>query len=103
MYQILYKSKKSNADAEKAKKVEEEKKHQQQKNEQKETAKENENKEDVWSEDQQKALEAALKKHPSSLSANERWTNISKEVPEKTKKQCVDRYKYLAALIKNKK
>lgn len=58
--------------------------------------------EDVWSEDQQKALEAALKKFPSSLPANERWTNIGNEVPGKTKKQCVDRYKYLSSLIKKK-
>jgi len=99
LYQILYKTKKPNADAEKARKIEEEKKQQQEA--QKESSAENP--EDIWSEEQQKALEAALKKHPSSLSANERWTNISKEVAGKSKKQCVDRYKYLAALIKNKK
>lgn len=99
MYQFLYKSKKPNSDAEKGKKAEEEKKQQQQQ----ESQKESENKDEVWSEEQQKALETALKKHPSSLSANERWGNIAKEVPGKNKKQCVDRYKYLAALIKNKK
>jgi hypothetical protein len=48
-------------------------------------------------------LEGALKKYPASLPANERWTNISKEVQGKNKKQCVDRYKYLSNLIKNKK
>jgi hypothetical protein len=58
--------------------------------------------EDVWSEEQQKALEAALKKYPSSMSANERWTSISKDVPGKNKKQCVDRYKYLSQLIRKK-
>ncbi len=98
MYQYLYKSKRPNPEAEKAKKAEEEKKKQQE-----ESQKEPENKDDVWSEEQQKSLETALKNHPSSLSANERWTNIAKEVPGKNKKQCVDRYKYLAALIKNKK
>lgn len=97
MYQILYKTKKPNTDAEKAKKAEEEKKQQQ------EAQKETVNEEDIWTEDQQKALETALKRHPSSLSANERWTNISKEVPGKNRKQCVDRYKHLAALIKTKK
>jgi DnaJ homolog subfamily C member 2 len=58
--------------------------------------------EENWSEEQQKALEGALKKFPSSLPANERWTNIAGEVQGKTKKQCVDRYKYLSSLIKKK-
>jgi len=57
---------------------------------------------DIWTEEQQKALESALKAYPSSLPANERWTKISKEVPEKTKKQCVDRYKYLSSMLKGK-
>jgi DnaJ family protein C protein 2 len=59
--------------------------------------------EDAWTDDQQKALETALKKYPSSMPANERWAEISKDVQGKTKKQCVDRYKYLSQLIKNKK
>jgi DnaJ family protein C protein 2 len=71
--------------------------------EKKEEKKEEKKDEDFWSEEQQKLLEAALKKHPSSLSANERWGEISKDVPGKTKKQCVERYKYLSQLIKNKK
>ncbi len=58
--------------------------------------------EDFWSEDQQKALENALKKYPNSIPANERWLKISQDVPGKTKKQCVDRFKYIAQLIKNK-
>ena len=55
-----------------------------------------------WTAEEQKLLEEALKKYPSSLPANERWTNISKHVG-KTKRQCVDRYKYLASLIKKNK
>jgi len=60
------------------------------------------NPEDNWSEEQQKALEAALRKYPSSIPVNERWTNISKDVPGKTKKQCVDRYKYLSSIVNKK-
>lgn len=57
---------------------------------------------DFWSEDQQKALENALKKYPNTLAANERWAKISSSVTGKTKKECVDRFKYIAQLIKNK-
>ena len=60
---------------------------------------EKKNNEVNWTAEEQKLLEEALKKYPSSLPANERWANISKHVG-KTKRQCVDRYKYLASLIK---
>ncbi len=60
------------------------------------------NPEEDWSDEQQKSLEAALRKYPSSIPVNERWTNISKEVQGKTKKQCVDRYKYLSSMINKK-
>jgi len=87
LYQILYKTKKVEKKRGRKKKVEVKPV----------------NDEDAWSDEQQKALEAALKKYPASLSANERWTNISKDVPGKNKKQCVERYKYLSNLVKNKK
>ena len=58
--------------------------------------------EEFWSEDQQKSLENALKKYPNSIPANERWAKIAQDVPGKTKKQCVDRFKHIAQLIKNK-
>lgn len=72
------------------------------KNKEKEGTNKDKEKDEVvqWSNEEQKLLESALKKYPSSLPANERWTNIAKEIPGKTKKQCVERYKYLASLVK---
>ena len=55
-----------------------------------------------WKDEDQKNLEKALKKYPASIPANERWSSIASEVPGKTKKECVERYKYLAAMIKKK-
>jgi len=42
-----------------------------------------------------------LKAHPASLGAK-RWDAISAAVPGKTKKECVDRYKYLVEFLKSK-
>ena len=73
------------------------------KNEEKSKKMEKQEKSEInWTGEEQKLLEEALKKYPSSLPTNERWTNISKHVG-KTKKQCVERYKYLANLIKKNK
>jgi hypothetical protein len=58
---------------------------------------------DVWTPEQQKQLEDAMRKHPSSLPPAERWTNIAAEVPGKTKQQCVARFKYIRELIAKKK
>ena len=74
-----------------------------QNNEEKKNKGEKQEKSEInWTGEEQKLLEEALKKYPSSLPTNERWTNISKHVG-KTKKQCVERYKYLANLIKKNK
>eukprot|EP00744_Colponema_vietnamica_P003915 GILI01005933.1.p1 GENE.GILI01005933.1~~GILI01005933.1.p1 ORF type:complete len:342 (+),score=155.94 GILI01005933.1:451-1476(+) len=57
-----------------------------------------------WNREQQEALEKALAKFPASMPANDRWTAIAKEVPGKTKKDCVARFKELReAIMANKK
>lgn len=55
----------------------------------------------VWTAQEQKLFEQALKTYPSS--ASDRWDRISDCVPGRTKKECIARYKELAALVKAKK
>jgi len=54
-----------------------------------------------WTPEEQKLLEQALKTFPSSTP--ERWDRISEAVPNRSKKDCMKRYKELAELIKAKK
>ncbi|PFH34549.1 DnaJ domain-containing protein [Besnoitia besnoiti] len=50
-----------------------------------------------WTPAQQLALEKALAKHPASMPASERWTAIAADVPGKTKKECVERFRQVGA------
>ena len=59
--------------------------------------------EDIWTEEQDKLLQDGLANNPATMDKNERWTNIAKCVPGKTKKQCVNRFKAIRDAIKNKK
>merc|ERR1719361_24233 len=56
-----------------------------------------------WSAEQQKALEAALQRHPASMDKNERWRLIAEEVPGKTKAQCVERFKFIREQLSQQK
>lgn len=55
-----------------------------------------------WTPDEQKLLEAALKKFPASL-GKDRWTKIAEAVPGKTRRDCVERYKILVSAVQQKK
>jgi DnaJ homolog subfamily C member 1 len=55
-----------------------------------------------WSQEQQKALEAAIQKYPKGGS-EDRWVKIANSVPGKTKEDCQHRYKYLVELVKKQK
>mmetsp|Transcript_16595 Transcript_16595/g.21771 ORF Transcript_16595/g.21771 Transcript_16595/m.21771 type:complete len:655 (-) Transcript_16595:817-2781(-) len=59
--------------------------------------------ETIWTDEEQKQLQLALKKYPASMEKNERWRKISAAVPTKTKKECVGRYKFIRAQILAKK
>jgi len=65
------------------------------------TKNETENKNQTWSQIQQKCLEAAIAQFPKSTS--ERWTCIARAVPGKNKDECIARYKLLVEHIKQKK
>lgn len=55
-----------------------------------------------WTQEQQKALEAAIQKYPKRGN-EDRWIKIANNVPGKTKEECQSRYKYLVELVKKQK
>lgn len=66
------------------------------------TATEAQSTEKNWTQEQQKALEAAIQKYPKRGN-EDRWSKISNSVPGKTKEECQVRYKYLVELVKKQK
>lgn len=52
-----------------------------------------------WSQEQQKALEAAIQKYPKRGN-EDRWVKIANSVPDKTEDECKTRYKYLVEMVK---
>ena len=64
---------------------------------------------DVWTEAEQKALESALKRWPPGImdaatgvpvSTSDRWNLIAQDVDGKSRKECVQRYKHIAAAVR---
>ena len=55
-----------------------------------------------WSADEQKLLEQALKTYPAAL-GSERWEKISACLPNRSKKDCMKRYKEIAEIVRAKK
>lgn len=56
---------------------------------------------DVWTKTEQELLEQAIKTFP--VSTPERWDKIAECIPNRSKKDCMKRYKELAELVKAKK
>jgi len=54
-----------------------------------------------WSAEEQKALEQALISYPKG--AIERWDKVARMVPNRSKEECMARFKYVAELVKKKK
>ncbi|XP_014861758.1 PREDICTED: dnaJ homolog subfamily C member 2 [Poecilia mexicana] len=54
-----------------------------------------------WTTEEQKLLEQALKTYP--VNTPERWEKIADAVPERSKKDCMKRYKELVEMVKAKK
>jgi hypothetical protein len=53
-----------------------------------------------WDSDEQRRLEAALVKHPSSIEPKQRWIYISADVGSKTVGQCISRFKFIRDTLK---
>ncbi|KAJ8980667.1 hypothetical protein NQ317_013279 [Molorchus minor] len=54
-----------------------------------------------WSQPQQRALEDSLAKFPKGCA--DRWDRIAEHVPDKTKEECMLRFRYLAENLKRQK
>jgi hypothetical protein len=59
--------------------------------------------EDVWSQEQQVNFESALLEYPSSVDKYKRWCGVSQKVGNKTKNQCLMRYRFLKEFVQRKR
>jgi len=56
----------------------------------------------VWSSEEQKLLEQALRTYPATMGAD-RWDRIAECLPNKSKKECIRRFKELVDLVRERK
>jgi DnaJ family protein C protein 1 len=56
-----------------------------------------------WSQNDQHLLECALKTIPKDTSGVDRWEQIARCIPGKTREECLARYRYIVQLVKAKK
>jgi len=66
------------------------------------TPNENNETQQQWTVDEQRILEQSLRTYPASLGSI-RWNKIAECLPNRTKKECLERYKELARLVQAKK
>jgi Myb-like DNA-binding domain len=57
---------------------------------------------DPWTQEQQIAFETALLSFTSHMDRDERWMKISVAVGNKTRNQCIARYRYLKEFVASK-
>ena len=57
---------------------------------------------DPWSQDQQDCFEKALLVYTLAYEREERWTKVAAAVEEKTRNQCIARYKFIKDIIRQK-
>lgn len=55
-----------------------------------------------WTNEEQQLLEQAMKTYPASL-GSERWNMIADCIPNRSRPDCIKRYKHLVELVKAKK
>lgn len=56
-----------------------------------------------WSQHDQHLLECALKNVPKDTPGVDRWEQIARCIPGKTREECLARYRYIVQLVKAKK
>ena len=56
-----------------------------------------------WSQTDQHLLECALKTIPKDTPGVDRWEQIARCIPGKTREECLTRYRYIVQLVKAKK
>ena len=55
-----------------------------------------------WTAEEQKIFEQALRTYPANL-GSERWEKVAGCLPDRTKKECIKRFKELTELVRAKK